>query len=91
MKWAVANCLNVELKIMNGMYASLLDSGSMVCVMWQDYSNHYFRLQLRPAGLEPEAHNLLELINASSGTITLSRYNELDVKFLGLNIPRMGF
>ena len=49
MKWAVAKCPSIELKIMGESVPSLLDSSSMVSLMWQDHFNRYFRLQLGPA------------------------------------------
>ena len=63
---------------------SLLDSGSIVSLMWQDHFNRYFRLQLGPAeGSVAETHHLFDLISASGGAIPLSRYVILDVKFWG--------
>ena len=87
MKQAVAKCPSVELKIMGKSVPSLLDSGSMVSLMWQDHFNWYFRLQLGPA----DAHNLFDLTSASGGAIPLSRYVELDVEFLRLQVPRVRF
>ena len=49
MKWAVAKCPSVELNIMGESVPSLLDSGSMVSLMWQDHLNRYFRPQLGPS------------------------------------------
>ena len=34
---------------------------------------------------------MFNLASASGGTIPLSRYVELDLKFLGLHVPRVGF
>ena len=71
---------------------SLLDSSSMVSLMWQDHFNRYFRPQLGPAeGSVADAHHLFDLTSASGGAIPLSRYVELDVEFLGLHVPRVGF
>ena len=71
---------------------SLLDSGSMVFMMWQDHFNRYFRLQLGPAeGSVADAHHLFNLTNGSGGAIPLSRYVELDVECLGLHVPRVRF
>ena len=92
MKWPVAKCPNVELKIMGKSVPSLLDSGSMVSLMWQDHFNRYFRLQLGPAeGSVADAHHLFDLTSASGGAIPLSRYVELDMEFLGLHVPRVRF
>ena len=92
MKWAVAKCPSVKLKIMGESVPSLLDSGSMVSLMWQDHFNRYFRPQLGPAeGSVGYTHHLFNLTSASGGTIPLSRYVKLDVEFLGLQVPRVRF
>ena len=92
MKWAVAKCPSVELKIMGKSVPLLLDSGSMVSLMQQDHFNRYFRLQLGPAeGSVVDAHYLFILTCDSGGAIALSRYVELDVEFLGLHVPGVGF
>ena len=92
MKQTVAKCPSIKLKTMGESVPSLLDSGSMVSLMWQDHFNWYFRLQLLPAeGLVADAHHLFNLTSASGGAILLSRYIELDVEFLGLQVSRVGF
>ena len=92
MKWAVAKCPSIELKIMGEGVPSLLDSSSMVSLIWQDHFNQFFRQQLGPAeGLVADAHHLFDLTSASGGAIPLSRYVELDVESLGLQVPRVGF
>ena len=64
---------------------SLLDTGSMVSLMWQDHFNRYFRPQLGPAeGSVADAHHTFNLPSASLGGIQLSRYVELNMEFLGL-------
>ena len=71
---------------------SLLDSGSMVSLMRQDYFNRYFRLQLGPAdGSVADTHHMFDLTSTSGGAIPLSRYVELDVEFIGLQVPRGRF
>ena len=92
MKWAVAMCPSIKLKIMGESVPSLLDSGSMVSLMQQDHFNQYFRPQLGPAeGSVADAHHLFDLPSASGEAIPLSRYVELDVEFVGLQVPRAGF
>ena len=92
MKWAVAKRPNIKLNIMGESVPSLLDSSSMVSLMWQDHFNQYFKPQLGPAeGSVADAHHLFDLTSASGGAIPLSRYVELDVEFLGLHVPRVGF
>ena len=92
MKWAVAKCPSIELKVMGESVPSLLDSGSMVSLMQQDHFNRYLRPQLGPAeGSVAGAHHLFDLTSASGVAIPLSRYVELDVEFLGLHVPRVRF
>ena len=91
MKWEVAKCPSIKLKVMGESVPSLLDSSCMVSLMWQDHFNRYFRLQLGPVeGSVADSHHLLNLTSASGGAIPLSRYVELDVEFLGLHVPRVG-
>ena len=92
MKQAVAKCPSIKLKIMGESVPSLLDSGSMVSLMWQDHFNQYFRPQLGPAeGSVADAHHLFDLTSARGGAIPLSRHVELDVEFLGIQVPRVRF
>ena len=82
MKWAVAKCPSIELKVMGESVPSLLDSCSMVSLMQQDHFNRYFRLQVGPAeGSVVDAHHLFNLTSTDGGAILLSRYVELDVEF----------
>ena len=75
MKQAVAKCPSIKLKIMGESVPLLLDSSSMVSLMWQDHFNQYFRLQLGPAeGSVADAHHLFDLMSVSGGAIPLSRY-----------------
>ena len=60
---------------------SLLDSSSMVSLMWQTYFNRYFRPQLGPVeGAIAEAHNMFNLKSANVGGIPLSWCVEPDVE-----------
>ena len=38
-----------------------------------------------------DAHHMFNLTSASGGALPLSMYAELDVKFLGLQVPRVRF
>ena len=62
MKWAVTKCPSIELKIVGESVPTLLDSGSMVSLIWQDHFIQYFRLQLGPAeGSVADAHHLFDI------------------------------
>ena len=92
MKWAVAKCPSIKLNIMGESVPSLLDSSSMVSLIWQDHFNRYFRSQLGPAeGSMADTHHMFDLTSVSGGAIPLSRYVELDVEFWGLQVPRVRF
>ena len=92
MKWAVAKCLSIKLKIMGESVPLLLGPSSMVILMWQEYFNRYFRPQLGPAGGSiTDTHHIMNVTSASVGDIPLSRYVELDVEVLGLQLPRVRF
>ena len=92
MKRTVAKCLSIKLNVVVKSVPSLLDSGSMVSLMWQDHFNIYFRLQLGPAeGSVADIHHLFHLTSASGEAIPLSRFVELDVEFLGLHVPMVRF
>ena len=92
MKWAVAMCPSIELKIISKSVPSLLDSESMVSLMWQDHFNRYFRLQLGPAeGSVAETYHMFNFTSASGGAIPLFTYVKLHVEFLGLQVTRVRF
>ena len=92
MKQAVAKCPSVELNIIGESVPSLLDSGSIVSLIWQDHFNIYFRLELGPMeGSVADTHHMFDLTSASDGAIPLSRYVELDVEFLKLRVLRVRF
>ena len=68
MKWSVAKCPSVKLKIMDESVPSLLDYGSMVSLIWQDHFNRYFRPQLGPAeGSVSDTHHMFDFTSASGG------------------------
>ena len=92
MKQVLARWPSVKLKIMGESVPSLMDSSSMVSLMRQDYFNRYFRPQLGPSeGSVADTHHMFDLTSASGRAIPLSGYVELDVEFLGLQVPRIGF
>ena len=65
MKGAIAKCPSIKLKNMDESGPSLLDSGSMASLMWQDYFNSF---------------NMFDLTSANRGSIPLSKYVELDIE-----------
>ena len=92
MMWAVAMCPSIKLKIMGESVPSLLASGSMVSLMWQDHFNRYFKPQMGPAaGSVADAHHMFYLTSTSGRAIPLSRYEGMDVESFGLQVPRVRF
>ena len=61
MKWAVAKCPSINLMIMGESILSLLDSGSMVSLMLQEYFKRYLRLLGQAEGSVPDAHHTFDL------------------------------
>ena len=87
MKWTVAKCPNTELKIMGESVPSLLDSGSMVSLMWQDHFYRYFRPQLGPAeGSVADVYHVFNLTSMSGGH-TIVQVCRIGCGFLGLQVP----
>ena len=91
MKQAVASSLKVNLECMGKRLASLLDSGSMVSLVQQNYFDHNIKPKLGPArGPEANLHNLFDLKGANGGDIPTIKYFEMDIAFLGLRVPKVG-
>ena len=68
MKQIVAKCPNINLMIVGQSQSSVLDSGSMVSLMWQYYFNRYLRLWLGPTKVSvADAHHMFDLKSASGG------------------------
>ena len=72
--------------------ASLIDSGSMVSLVQQSYSDRNIKQNLGPArGLEATSHNLFDLKGANGGDILIMWYFKMDIAFLGLRVPKVWF
>ena len=64
----------------------------MVSLMWQEHFNRYFGPQLGPSeSLLADAHHVFDLTHSSGEDMPLFRYVELDVEFLGLQVPMVRF
>ena len=64
----------------------------MVSLLWQDYFGMCFSPWLGPAeGSVADADHMFDLKKCQWRGHTLSRYVELDMEFLGLQVPRVGF
>ena len=92
MRQVVASSPKVNLECMGKRLASLLDSGSMVSLVQQSYFDHNIKPKLGPArGSEANLHNSFDLKGANGGDIPITKYFEMDVAFLGLRVPKVGF
>ena len=92
MRQAVASSPKVNLECMGKKLASLLDSGSMVSLVQQSYFDWNIKPKLEPdRGSEANWHNLFDLKGANGGDIPITKYFEMDVAFLGLRVPKVGF
>ena len=92
MKQAMAASLKVNVECIGKRLTSLLDSGSMVSLVQQSY----FDLNIKPRlgltrGPEANLHNLFDLKGVNGDDITITRYFEMDVAFVGLKAPKVGF
>ena len=96
MKQAVASSLRVNLECMGKKLQSLLDSGSMFSLVQQSYFDiPYFYRNIKPKlgparGLKANVHNLFDLKGENGGDMPM-RYFEMNIAFLGLIVPKVGF
>ena len=92
MKQAVASSPRDQPGMHGEKLASLLDSGSMVSLVQQSYFDQNIKPKLGPfRGPEATSHNLFDLKGVNGGDIPIMRYFEMDVAFLGLKVPKVGF
>ena len=85
-KWS-----KVNITFMAENMPSLLDSGSMVSLMWQTYFNRYLSHSWDCRRSCDRGKILFDLNSANSGGIPLSRYVELDIEFSALEVPGIRF
>ena len=71
---------------------SLLDSGSEVTLFQQSFFNKHLLGKVdTPSGKKADAHLFLHLAIGNDGQLPVKMYAELDVSFLGLKVPQVGF
>ena len=89
---AVSQCLSISIEILGQKIPSLLDSGSMVMLIREQYFNkNILPLLKKSTGNLTEAHSLFQLSAANNEVMPVSRYFESDVTLLGFTIPHVGF
>ena len=92
MKQTVVSSSRINLECMEKRLTSLLDSGGMVSLVQQSYFNQNIKPKQGPArGPQATSHNLFVLKGANEGNIPIMRYFKMDVAFLGLRVPKVGF
>ena len=92
MQQAVAKCPKISIVSMGIQIPSLLDSGSEVSLIRYSYiKEHMLPKKEMPMGEKSDAHILFNLTAANDGKLPMRKYIELDVNFMGLKVPNVGF
>ena len=89
---AVLQCPSATMEFFGLKVPSLLDLGSMVMLICENYFNKHI-LPLLHGTVEEltKAHSLFRLSAANNQVMPVSKYFEADVSLLGFNIPSIGF
>ena len=92
LKRAVSQCPSTTMEFFGLKVPSLLDSGSMVMLIRENYFNKHI-LPLLHGTVEElsEAHSLFQLSTANSQVMPVLKYFKADISLLGFNIPSVGF
>ena len=92
MQQAVAKCPKISISSMGVQIPSLLDSGSEVSLIrYSHFKEHLLPKIETPMGEKSDAHILFNLTAANDGQLPIKQYIELDVNFMGLKVPNVGF
>ena len=92
LKRAVLQYLSITMEFFGLKVPSLLDFGSMVTLIHENYFNKHI-LPLLCSTVEDltEAHSLFQLSVANNQVMPASKYFEADVSLLGFNVLSVGF
>ena len=91
MQQAVAKCPKISISSMGVQIPSLLDSGSKVSLIhYSHFKEHLLPKIETHTGEKSDAHILFNL-TAANGQLPIKKYVEIDVNFLGLKVPNIGF
>ena len=92
MQRTVSGCPKVTLNVQGKGVPSLLDSGSMVTLIWEGYfEKNILPLLKASSGELFKAHSLFRLSTANNSTMPVSKYFEADIKILGFPLPQVSF
>ena len=91
MQRAMATCPKINMGCGRKVIPSLLDSGSRVTLIRQSFFKQEILPHIKPAdGEKAKAHQLFQLTAANNGQLPISMYEELDLDFLGIVVPKVG-
>ena len=91
MKQAVADCPEVNLFASGLRIPSLLDSGSQITIIRENFFNSHLKGSVTPLeGDKENAHQWFRVSAANQGSLPVSQYFEIDFDFLGLKVPKVG-
>ena len=92
MQQAVAKCPKFSISSMGVQIPSLLTSGSKVSLIcYSHFKEHLLPKVEDPTSEKSDAHILFNLTLANDGQLPMNKYIELDVNFLVLKVPKVGF
>ena len=92
MQHAVAKCPQISISSMGVQIPSLLDSGSEVSlIQYSHFKEHLLPKIETSIGEKSDANILFNLTAANDGQLPVKKYIELDVNFMGLKVPNVGF
>ena len=92
MQQAVAKNPKISISSMRVQIPSLLDSGSEVSLIhYSHFKEHLLPKIEGPMGEKSDAHILFNLTVANDGQLSMKKYIEIDVKFLGFKVLNVGF
>ena len=92
MQRAVSSCPKVTLNGEGKGVPFLLDSGSMVTLIWEGYfEKNILPLLKASLGELSEAHSLFRLSAANNSAMPVSKCFDTDIEFLGFPVPRVRF
>ena len=92
MQQAVTRCPEVSISSKRVQISSLLDSDSKVSLICHSYFKEHLLPRIEtPVGEKADAHILLNLMVANDGQLPMKNYIKLDLNFLGLKVPNVGF
>ena len=92
MQRTVATCPKINMGCGRKRIPSLLDSDSQVTLIHQSFSEQEILPHIHPSdGEKTEAYQLFQLTATNHGKLPISMYVELDLEFLGIIVPKVGF